>query len=65
VIGVSVAAGVLLLAMEAALVFKLWLATRRYTVQLAAAESAAAADPAGGPATAEAEITPKLTPIQR
>jgi phosphatidylglycerophosphate synthase len=62
VIGVPIVAGVLLLGMEAALVFKLWLATRRYAVQLAAAEAAiqrAAAATTGG------DVTPRLTPIQR
>ena len=57
VIAVSIVSGVLLLAMEAALVFKLWLATRRYTVALAAAEAAAAAP--------TDDVTPGLTPIQR
>ena len=60
VIGVSIVAGMLLLAMEAALVFKLWLATRRYTVQLAAAEAAAAESSGTG-----VEVTSRLTPIQR
>jgi phosphatidylglycerophosphate synthase len=54
VIGVSIVSIVLLLGMEAALVFKLWLATRRYTVQLAEAAAAADDDP----------VTPRLTPIQ-
>jgi phosphatidylglycerophosphate synthase len=78
VIGVSIVSIVLLLGMEAALVFKLWLATRRYTVQLAAAEAAAAeaapaeaaaaeAAPAeaGDSGPADGEIKPRLTPIQR
>ena len=60
VVGVSIGSIALLLGMEAALVFKLWLATRRYTVQLAAAEAEAAAGPGG-----EGEINPRLTPIRR
>jgi phosphatidylglycerophosphate synthase len=60
VIGVSIVSGLLLLGMEAALVFKLWLATRRYPVQLAAAEAAAAES-----AAAATEVTPPLSPIQR
>jgi hypothetical protein len=66
--GVSIISIVLLLGMEAALVFKLWLATRRYTVQLAEAEATAAATAASGQAPrAESGdgITPRLTPIQR
>jgi hypothetical protein len=59
IIGVTIGSIVLLLGMEAALVFKLWLATRRYTVQLAAAEAAAAAT--RGDADG---VTPPLTPIQ-
>jgi phosphatidylglycerophosphate synthase len=46
VAGVSIVSIVLLLGMEAALIGKLYLATRRYAVQLA-------------------EVTPRLTPIQR
>jgi phosphatidylglycerophosphate synthase len=54
VIGTTIVAGVLLLAMEVALIGKLWLATRRFSVQLAAAE---AAQPHGG-------LTPPLTPLR-
>jgi hypothetical protein len=55
IIAVSIVSGVLLLGMEAALVFKLWLATRRYPAQLAAAEAAAAE---------RAAVTSRLTPLQ-
>jgi hypothetical protein len=65
VIGVSIVSIVLLLGMEAGLVFKLWLATRRYTVQLAEAEAEAAAAQAGPAEPADGEVTPRLTPIQR
>jgi phosphatidylglycerophosphate synthase len=54
IIGVTIVSGVLLLGMEAGLVFKLWLATRRYPKQLAAAEAARAEREAAG-----------LTPLQR
>jgi hypothetical protein len=50
--------------MEAALVFKLWLATRRYTVQLAAAEAEAAAAERAAP-NGDDGLTTRLTPIQR
>jgi CDP-alcohol phosphatidyltransferase-like enzyme len=55
IIAVSIVSGILLLGMEAALVAKLWLATRRYPAQLAAAEAAAE----------RATITTPLTPIRR
>ena len=48
VAGVSIVSIALLLVMEAALVIKLWMATRRYTVELAETEA----------------IRPRLTPIQ-
>jgi phosphatidylglycerophosphate synthase len=58
IIAVSIVSGVLLLGLEAALVVKLWLATRRYPRQLAAAEAARAErDAAAG-------ITTGLTPLQ-
>jgi hypothetical protein len=58
--GVTIASIVLLLGMEAALIFKLWLATRRFTVQYAAAEAANAAR-----AGEDDQLTPRLTPIRR
>jgi hypothetical protein len=74
VAGMSIGSIALLLTMEAALVFKLWLATRRYPAQLAAAEATAAAraeaaETAGTAQTTETaqadDVTPTLTPLQR
>jgi phosphatidylglycerophosphate synthase len=48
IVGTTIVAGVLLLVMEVALVGKLWLATRRFSVQLAAAEAIVPAQPPGG-----------------
>jgi phosphatidylglycerophosphate synthase len=48
IVGTTIGAMVLLLVMEVALVGKLWLATRRYSVQLAAAEAAAPTRPPAG-----------------
>jgi phosphatidylglycerophosphate synthase len=53
-IGTTIVAGMLLLLMEAALVAKLWLATRRFTVQLVAARVVVPTQPDG-------PVTPALT----
>jgi hypothetical protein len=55
-IGTTIVAGVLLLFMEAALVGRLWIASRRFTVQMAALERSAARP--------DEPVIPRLTPIR-
>jgi phosphatidylglycerophosphate synthase len=57
VVGTTIVAGVLMLIMEAALVGRLWIASRRFTVQMAALERSA-------PARADEPVMPRLTPLQ-
>jgi phosphatidylglycerophosphate synthase len=58
VIGTTIAAGVLLLLMEAALVGRLWIASQRFAVQMAALERI------GGVRPAEQPVIPQLTPLR-
>jgi phosphatidylglycerophosphate synthase len=59
VAGTTIVALVLLLGFEAALVGKLWLATRRYAVQLAAAQAANVPEQASG-----GDVTRPLSPLR-
>jgi phosphatidylglycerophosphate synthase len=57
VIGTTIVAGVLLLLMEAALVGRMWMASRKFAVQMAALERSAAAG-------ADEPVIPRLTPLR-
>jgi phosphatidylglycerophosphate synthase len=57
VIGTTIVAGVLLLLMEAALVGRMWIASRKFAVQMAALERSAAA-------RTDEPVIPRLTPLR-
>jgi phosphatidylglycerophosphate synthase len=56
-IGTTIVVGVLLLLMEAALVGRTWIASRKFAVQMAALERSAATQP-------EEPVIPRLTPLR-
>ena len=56
VVGTTIVAGALLLLMEAALVGRMWIASRKFAVQIAALEGSAA-----GP---DEPVIPRLTPLR-
>jgi phosphatidylglycerophosphate synthase len=56
-IGTTIVAGVLLLLMEAALVGRMWIASRKFAVQMAVLERSAAAQ-------ADEPVIPRLTPLR-
>jgi len=57
VIGTTIVSGVLLLMMEAALTVRMWVASRKFAVQMAALERSAAA-------RADEPVNPRLTPLR-
>jgi hypothetical protein len=59
VVGTTIVAGVLLLVMEAALVGRLWIASRRFAVQMAAAR-----ERTGAARRDEQPVIPQLTPLR-
>jgi phosphatidylglycerophosphate synthase len=56
-IGTTIIAGALLLFMEAALVVRLWIASRRFAIQMAALERSGSAGP-------DEPVIPRLTPLR-
>jgi phosphatidylglycerophosphate synthase len=57
VVGTTIVAGALLLLMEAALVGRMWIASRKFAVQIAGLEGSAAAGP-------DEPVIPRLTPLR-